>query len=69
MGCETTVKKDVRGGCDAAGMSLLGEGCCGGEFANEVGFGPVGGLPPVVSPAFAIVLGITVIVFVVVEGI
>lgn len=74
MGCEPTVKENVTGGCgeveDAAGRSLLGEGCCGGgESVDNVGLAVVENFPPDARPAFALAPKKTVVVFVVAKGV
>lgn len=74
MGCETTVKENVDGGCGkaevAAGTSLLAGDCCGGgEAADNVGFAVVESFSPDGRPAFALALGKTVVVSVVAEGV
>jgi len=74
VGCETTVKENVTGGCgeaeDAAGRSLLGDDRCGGGGSvDNVGFAVVEGFPPDATPAFALALRKTVVVFVVAKGV
>jgi len=65
---------NVKGGCDeakdAAGTSMLGDGCCGGgKSVDDVGFVVIGGFPPDARPAFTLALGTIVIVSVVAESI